>query len=846
MIKKQYRPAIFIVVSYILLTIILTYPVAFRLTSHIAGFPGEDNLQWRWFLWWFKHSLLNLQTSVSHVSVLFAPTGGDQPLYAVTTYVPALALPLTLLGGPTLSFNLSVLLSFAFSGYTAYLLAYYLTRRRWAAFVGGLIFAFFPARFGYATGTFLAQLTTYFLPVYLLALFVLARQPSLRRAVWTAVTLAILCLTWPLHVVYGVVALTLPFLICQGLIWLRRPEKRGSLKYFGLAFGLAFALLLGFYWPLLSSMLRGDHAHLGGKDTIYFAADLLAFAAPSNYHPVLQPLHLLPQYATRILADRDDIQERLVYIGLTPLVLVGLGLLKFRGRLAFWLLTALAAMFLSLGPLLKFNGSLVQLDIEGYVGYVVLPYALLRSIPVLDWSPVLGRLNVTTMLCVAMMASYGVTALLSGRKRAWRPALVLVLAGLILFEFWTIFPFPTEPDKVPEFYYRLKQEAAARPQMIIDLPLPGEPAYNNYSMHYQTVHEQPLAGGHLMREPAGAHEMLAFLNQLLLPPPDQPVIALPGTQARLGLLNKFGFTKITARLPLMTNAAAQSQLTYLSTWLGQPRPEGEVAVFEIPPGGDPPHAVSLLGGDGWQTAENTAGLEIRSPAELLVYLDEGQGRSLRLHLAVFAPQSSGRYLTVNLDGRPLARLYLQQETLTYQLPLSLGPGAHQFTFYPEELCQQECAPVIFSRIAVEPYALAENEAQRQSIVFGQRLALLDNNISSLTAQPGQPILVYLYWQSTQKMAADYSAFVHLVSPAGELVSQTDYLLGDWLYPTSQWPPGQILAMPSLFFIPPDAKAGGYQLRAGVYNAETKERLFLSDHAGQPDFILLSSITVKPE
>ncbi|HEX9923500.1 MAG TPA: hypothetical protein VGD99_12655, partial [Anaerolineae bacterium] len=209
----RFRKDLIIAAGYTVLTIILTYPVFFRLTSHIAGFEGQDNLQWRWFLWWFKHSVLTLQTSVADVSILYAPAGGQQPLYLITTFVPAVALPVTLLAGPTLSFNLSFLLSFALSAYTAYLLAYYLTGQRLAAFMAGLIFGFYPARFGYATGTFLGQLTTYFLPLVVLALFMLARRPTPRRTVWLIVLLVGLGLTWPLHVAYGVVIFTVSFLI---------------------------------------------------------------------------------------------------------------------------------------------------------------------------------------------------------------------------------------------------------------------------------------------------------------------------------------------------------------------------------------------------------------------------------------------------------------------------------------------------------------------------------------------------------------------------------------------------------------------------------------------------------
>ena len=547
--------------------------------------------------------------------------------------------------------------------------------------------------------------------------------------------LGCLCLTWPLHVAYGVVVFTLPFLIFQIITWLRRPETRASLKYFALTFGLAFLLIIGPYLPLLRTVLSGDNSHLGDTAATNFSLDLLAFVTPSNYHPVLQPLHLLPDYAQHVLADRDDIQERLAYIGLIPLLLVVIGLAKFGRRLLFWLLIALAAMILSLGPLLKFNGTLLQLDIEGYVGYIVLPYVMVRSLPILDWSGVLGRLNVATMLCVAVMAAYGLVNVLSSVRSKWQPGLVTALSGLILFEFLTIFPFPTEADVVPDFYYQLKQDAMTKPEAIIDLPLAGDPSYNNYSMHYQTIHQQPIAGGHFMRKPAGAHEMTAFINQLLLPPPNQSVLAWPDAQARLGLLNKFNFTRIIARLPLMQDEAAKTQLTYLSTWLGpsQSPGAGEVAVFDIPPGGTPLKITPLLSGEGWQSVEESAQLQLQSPADLLVYIDDKSEQPIKLNLTLAAPEPE-RYLSVDLDGRPMVRLYLSQETLDYHVPLTLQPGAHQLTFYPEEACQQDCAPINFSHIALDSSVINEP----QPITFANQLTLLGDDLSGPVHNPASP------------------------------------------------------------------------------------------------------------
>lgn len=836
--SMPYRKNILIVGIYTLLTLVLTYPVSVQLSSHLAGFGGEDNLQWRWFLWWFKHALLTLQTPITQVSLLYAPLGGQQPLYAISAYVPALALPITLFAGPTVSFNISFLLSFILSGYTAYLLAYYLTQHRLAAVVAGLIFAFYPARFGYATGTFLGQLTVYLLPVYVLALLMLAHRPTWRRAIWTALVLACLGLTWPLHVAYGIFIFTGAILLWQLVVWLRQPQDRRAIKYFLVTFGLAFVLVIGFYGSLLSSILQGQYAHLGETDSVKFSLDLLAPISPSNYHPILRPLGWLPDYATRVLADRDDIQERLAYLGLVPLFLAGVGLIRFGRKLLLWLIIALVTLILSLGPILKFNGDLLRFDIDGYTGFVVLPYAFIRSLPVFDWSETLGRLTVPAMLCLAVMAAYGTMYLLNRFKAAWRPALVSLLSLLILLEYVTIFPFPTAPDTVPDFYYRLRQEGQQTPQKIIDLPLKGEPIYTNYAMHYQTVHQQPIAGGHFIREPAGAAEMTDFINQLLSPPKIQTAFVYPDPQERLSLLNRFGFTKIVNRQWLMTDETALAQLSYLSSWLGQPRPAGQVSVFEVPPGtGSIQPVVSLLDGEGWQVADDL--LQLQTPAEVLVYLNEAQPRlvSLTLSLNAAAPD---RYLNVALDGRRALRLYLASEWLDYQIPLRLPPGAHRLTFYPEEACSQACEPVNFSQIQVQP---APDELT--TVSFGHQLSLIQHDLSTTRAVPGQPLLIYLYWQNQERLPRDYSAFVHLVSPSGQLLAQADYLLGDWLYPTSQWPSGHITAVPTLFFVPPDAPPGEYRLLAGLYQANDGERL-LVDSASQPvDAALIANITIGP-
>ena len=346
-----------------------------------------------------------------------------------------------------------------------------------------------------------------------------------------------------------------------------------------------------------------------------------------------------------------------------------------------------------------------------------------------------------------------------------------------------------------------------------------------------------------MRTPAGAREMTRFINQLLSPSLDQTVLDTPILQERFALLRRFGFSKILFRRDLAAqDEQAQAQLVYLSDGLGAPQEYESVTVFEVPAGSATPRSViTMLSGQEWQPAAEATQLEIQAPADLLIYRTQPPENPLILHLSISAPDPD-RYLALDLNGRPAARLYLSQEILDYRIPLSVGSGAYQLTFRPEESCRQNCAPVNFSRIALE----ADSSALDQKpIVFGDQLTLLNYDISTTATKAGQPILIYLYWQG-QAPKTDYSAFLHLATPTGDLIGQADYLIGGWLYPTSKWEAGHLAATPSLFFIPPGTPPGEYQLRGGAYRADTGRRLEAKTEADPPqDWVVLSTIRVEP-
>ncbi|HYN89389.1 MAG TPA: hypothetical protein VER55_12710, partial [Ardenticatenaceae bacterium] len=111
-------------------------------------------------------------------------------------------------------------------------------------------------------------------------------------------------------------------------------------------------------------------------------------------------------------------------------------------------------------------------------------------------------------------------------------------------------------------------------------------------------------------------------------------------------------------------------------------------------------------------------------------------------------------------------------------------------------------------------------------------------------EAGDTVSVRLFWRAEAAIERDYTVFVHLVGPDGELVAQRDQQPLAGFFPTSYWWPGRVIADEYEVVLPGGAAAGNYELRAGMYNLTTGERLSVTV-AGQPsaDFAVIGTLQV---
>jgi hypothetical protein len=114
--------------------------------------------------------------------------------------------------------------------------------------------------------------------------------------------------------------------------------------------------------------------------------------------------------------------------------------------------------------------------------------------------------------------------------------------------------------------------------------------------------------------------------------------------------------------------------------------------------------------------------------------------------------------------------------------------------------------------------------------LGQHIEMVDYH-APVTASAGQPITVSVVWRANAGQLGDLTTFVHLFSPDGKFVAQVDSPPLQGHYPTSVWGAGEVV--PDVYTLPLTStlSPGTYQLKIGMYDAKTHDRLSASDAAG---------------
>lgn len=369
----------------------------------------------QWINAWNWHALTTAPLSWFDAN-MFHPTPralaySEHALGKLPTAAPVLAAG----GGPVLAFQVDLWLCFVLSGAALYALLRHAGARPAAAFLGGFVYAFAPARIDMLFHSHL--LAGQYLPLALLFLDRTLVRARLRDALGLAAAL-LLHLLCSYYLAYQA-AVGLPVYLAGLLLADRQRIRPGAVALALGACALALAAFAVPSWPYLQVRSRGavfDYSAI---------ADVLHGMSNEPLRAYLLPPALAADPHMRLT------RGCYAYVGLVALPLVLLGIASLRHATGVRRRTLVAATLLSvvawtmaLGPYLQIAGAQVPL-----------PYGwLMRVVPGFSSMRVPGRFALLLMLGVSVLAGLGGDRLLDRVRRSVpsRPTLASLAATVLL------------------------------------------------------------------------------------------------------------------------------------------------------------------------------------------------------------------------------------------------------------------------------------------------------------------------------------------------------------------------------------------------------------------------------
>ncbi len=169
-----------------------------------------------------------------------------------------------------------------------------------------------------------------------------------------------------------------------------------------------------------------------------------------------------------------------------------------------------------------------------------------------------------------------------------------------------------------------------------------------------------------------------------------------------------------------------------------------------------------------------------------------------------------------------------RQDLLVSLPAEARGGDYHLRLQVFEAGAQSSGPPIdlgafkveeYPVVTIVPPMTIERPAQ-----FDQGMILLGANLSKPPYRPGRQLEVSLVWRAGQHPDDNYTVFVQLWGPDGNLAGQGDSDPVAGLRPTRSWRPGEVIVDPHHVPLKAELTPGEYTLYIGLYQRDTGERL----------------------
>ena len=511
-----------IVLAYFsFLTVAYTFPLIFHMADSVVGKIG-DNIYFVWLIGWFQKALFTLHVNPFFHPGLNYPEGWNVAMTETTPAMVLLALPGSLLFGPTWGYNFAILASFVLAGWSAFLAVKKLTDSPLAGLIAGTLFAFSPYRWARYLVGHLNLLGNFWFPFYFVAI-----TEYLLRGRWTWLLIAGLLalgigLSSPYYLYMGLIitavfALALIFFYRKTLV-LKTTFLRSGVLLITLLITTLIAML-----PYLVSNSQGNLADRSLQYANSYSASPLDFILPVNFYLG----ETVWDWAGRSLEH-----ENALYLGIVCLVLVGLAWLKrWDLQQSPWigaaLVASLAGIILAMGIYLHIQDTTWVWHIPRALRPILdrdtlripLPgYFLFQYLPFYTKMRVMMRFGVFTLTLMSMLAGLG-SVWLFRKYPTWRYLIAVVLLVCIVLDV-----YPGVQDRFSKVEARpVDVWLAAQPGngAVVQFPISR---VEDQDLVYDTlIHGKPFIGGYFS---ANQPKQYRRIKPVLTAFPDEASVAL--------------------------------------------------------------------------------------------------------------------------------------------------------------------------------------------------------------------------------------------------------------------------------------------------------------------------------
>lgn len=492
---------------YLVLIILLTWPLVVKIGSTIPGMNGDGGDSWHflWNMWWIKKAILEYR-DLFFTEYLFYPNGVNLVYHTLTIAPGLIVLFLSLFLKPVVAFNLVYLFFMWLAAWGTYCLANMLWKNRKGAFLAGLIFAFSPYFFAHSLGHFNLTVIWPF-PVMGILLLKQEKEFCWKNSIYLGLLLAFLFLTDFHYFVFAslMVLVTIFYRLFDDL------KIAGNIRWWG-QYLVALVVTFVVIFPVLIKSLQVAESYMPTtllSEVSYWSADVMAFFVPSFQNPfwgdIAQKYFGLYNFSG---------VESVIYVGWIVLFL-GAGAFLFREnsmlrKRNWWLVILLVFLVMSLGPFLKIAG-ITDFQISDVKFSIPLPYLWLYKIPIMSIARVTARFYVVISLSLAVLAAYTYAYIekrIVNKKNLFSRIIGMMLVGvlslLILIDY-SSWPMSLQSTDIPLVYDEIKKDQADF--VILELPLWWTSGHRSQGelitklQYYQVYHEKKILNGSVSRVP---------------------------------------------------------------------------------------------------------------------------------------------------------------------------------------------------------------------------------------------------------------------------------------------------------------------------------------------------------